>query len=148
SLKNFTDRQQFIQAFWEDRDPTPGTQRNEYKEEFDARLKYVKENFNREGPNPLKTDRGRVWMLLGKPNFRKRMPAEQGMVTVDFWQYAGVKQYGLPESFYLIFFMKNGIGAYRIYSPANDGPQALLNSTYGLESGNNQPNGPMKKGKD
>ena len=146
SLKNFTDREQFIEAFWEDRDPTPGTKRNEYKEEFDARLKYVKENFNREGPNPLKTDRGRVWMLLGKPNFRKRMPAEEGMVPVDFWQYTGVKVFGLPESFYLIFFMKNGIGAYRIYSPANDGPQALLNSTYGLESGNNQPNGPLKKG--
>lgn len=135
SLKNASDRDKFIDAFWEDRDPTPGTKRNEYREEYETRMKYVLENFGHESSIPAwKTDRGKVYLLLGKPGFRKRFPADNGMWPVDFWQYRGVRQYGLPESFYLLFFQKNGVGAYRIYSPANDGPEALLQSTYSLET--------------
>ncbi|MCI0617260.1 GWxTD domain-containing protein, partial [bacterium] len=33
SLKSNEDREKFIAAFWENRDPTPGTEKNEFKEE-------------------------------------------------------------------------------------------------------------------
>ena len=33
--------QEFIDLFWARRDPTPGTYVNEYKQEYDARVKYA-----------------------------------------------------------------------------------------------------------
>lgn len=134
SLKNAEDREKFIQGFWEDRDPTPGTKRNEFQEEYEERWKYVKENFNREGSTPAwKTDRGRVWLVLGKPRFRERIPEEQYLVPIEFWQYIGVKEYGLPESFYVLFYQRDGVGPYRLYSPAADGPESLVKQLAGLE---------------
>jgi GWxTD domain-containing protein len=138
SLKTAADRDKFIEAFWEDRDPTPGTKRNEYRDEYDERMKYVVDNFGHEGPPAWKTDRGKVYLLLGKPGFRKRFPEEGGMWPVDFWQYRAVREYGLPGSFYLLFYQKNGIGAYRLYSPSNDGPEALVQSTASIEGGSGQ----------
>src|SRR3972149_5480405 len=68
SLKTQTDRDGFREAFWEDRDPTPGTKRNEYREEYEERMNYVMQNFNREGAiRAWKTERGQTWMKLGKP---------------------------------------------------------------------------------
>ena len=134
SLKTNEEREKFIEGFWDDRDPTPGTKRNEFREEYEIRLKYVKENFNREGTiAPWKTERGRVWLALGKPQFRKRFPEEQYVLPIEFWQYRAVRDYGLPESFYVVFYQPNSIGAWRLYSPASDGPEALVKNLAGLE---------------
>jgi GWxTD domain-containing protein len=127
SLKTFQDRENFKKAFWEDRDPTPGTVRNEFKEEYEERFEYVKLNFNREGDIPAwKTDRGKTWMKLGKPRFRRRFPGDPVVYPTELWHYTGVHEYGLPETFYVLFFQKNGIGPYRIYSPAADGIESLV----------------------
>lgn len=133
-LKTDTARDKFIQEFWLDRDPTPGTKQNEYKDEYEARMKYVNENFNRESSLPAcKTERGKVWLLMGKPQFRKRFPEDNTMVPIELWQYASVKDYGLPSSFYVLFYQKNGFGPYRMYSPASDGPEALIKNAAGLD---------------
>jgi GWxTD domain-containing protein len=64
-----TDEQaeQFIELFWARRDPTPGTFQNEFKQEFDARVKYAKENFgHRQVPGEL-SDQGHAVIVLGFP---------------------------------------------------------------------------------
>jgi tetratricopeptide (TPR) repeat protein len=38
---------------------------------------------------------------------------------------------GLPSGFNLVFFQKDGMGEYVLYSPSADGPQALLTSYFG-----------------
>ena len=47
-LENDGEREAYIARFWQRRDPTPATQRNEYKEEFYRRLIYVDQDL-REG---------------------------------------------------------------------------------------------------
>src|SRR5262245_57685767 len=41
SLKSNEDRDKFVAAFWENRDPTPGTEKNEFKEEHTRRFEYA-----------------------------------------------------------------------------------------------------------
>lgn len=59
--------QEFIDLFWARRDPTPGTYVNEFKQEYDARVKYAKENFgHRQVPGEL-SDQGHAVIVLGFP---------------------------------------------------------------------------------
>src|SRR3569833_695554 len=54
SLSTDEQAEQFIELFWARRDPTPGTYPNEFKQEFDARVKYAQEHFShRQVPGEL-----------------------------------------------------------------------------------------------
>jgi GWxTD domain-containing protein len=66
-LSNDEERDQFIEAFWLRRDPTPDTVENEYKEEHYARIAYSNEHFAAGIPG-WKTDRGRIYIMYGKPD--------------------------------------------------------------------------------
>ena len=66
-LSNDEERDNFIEAFWARRDPTPDTVENEYKEEHYARIAYANEHFAAGIPG-WKTDRGRMYIMYGKPD--------------------------------------------------------------------------------
>ena len=66
-LSNDEERDNFIEAFWQRRDPTPDTEENEYKEEHYARIAYANEHFAAGIPG-WKTDRGRIYIMYGKPD--------------------------------------------------------------------------------
>src|SRR5882762_3372695 len=63
-LSNDEERDQFIEAFWQRRDPTPDTEENEYKEEHYQRIAYANEHFAAGIPG-WKTDRGRMYIMYG-----------------------------------------------------------------------------------
>jgi GWxTD domain-containing protein len=73
-LSNDEERDQFIEAFWQRRDPTPDTEENEYKEEHYARMAYANEHFAAGIPG-WKTDRGRIYIVFGKPDEIESHPA-------------------------------------------------------------------------
>lgn len=129
-----TDREKdlFIEAFWKHRDPTPGTPENEFKEEHYRRVNYANYHFGRGVPKPgWKTDRGRVYIILGEPRDIERYTGELQIFNTEVWFYQGLTEYGLPPGFNLVFFQKGGVGEYVLYSPTGDGPQALLTSYFG-----------------
>src|SRR5580692_8671920 len=66
-LSNDEERDNFIEAFWQRRDPTPDTEENEFKEEHYRRIAYANEHFAAGVPG-WKTDRGRVYIVYGKPD--------------------------------------------------------------------------------
>jgi GWxTD domain-containing protein len=66
-LSNDEERDQFIEAFWQRRDPTPDTEENEFKEEHYARIAYANEHFPAGIPG-WKSDRGRIYIVFGKPD--------------------------------------------------------------------------------
>ena len=66
-LSNDEDRDNFIESFWQRRDPTPDTEENEYKEEHYQRIAYANEHFAAGIPG-WKTDRGRMYIMYGKPD--------------------------------------------------------------------------------
>jgi len=66
-LSNDEERDNFIEAFWARRDPTPDTVENEFKEEHYSRIAYSNEHFAAGIPG-WKTDRGRMYIMYGKPD--------------------------------------------------------------------------------
>lgn len=124
-----TDRERdiFISAFWKHRDPTPETPRNEFQEEHYRRLAYANEFYGRGTPRPgWRTDRGRVYIVLGAPRNIESYSSTNGVYPTEIWFYLGDPALGLPTAFNVIFFKRNGTGDYVLYSPADDGPRALL----------------------
>ncbi len=63
-LSNDEERDNFIEAFWQRRDPTPDTPENEFKEEHYRRIEYANEHFAAGVPG-WKTDRGRMYIKWG-----------------------------------------------------------------------------------
>jgi GWxTD domain-containing protein len=63
-LSNDEERDQFIEAFWQRRNPDPDSEENEYKEEHYRRIEYANEHFASGIPG-WKTDRGRIYIMYG-----------------------------------------------------------------------------------
>ncbi|MGH9407314.1 MAG: GWxTD domain-containing protein [Terriglobia bacterium] len=66
-LSTDDEREQFIENFWERRNPNPGDPENEYKEEFYRRIAYANEHYASGIPG-WKTDRGRIYIMYGPPD--------------------------------------------------------------------------------
>ena len=58
------DKQAFITTFWESRDPTPGTESNEFREVWMQRVAYT-QRYNSEGTDGWLTDRGKFYLIYG-----------------------------------------------------------------------------------
>ena len=69
------ERERFIEEFWRRRDPDPDTDENEFKEEYYERIAYANEHFSSGIPG-WKTDRGRIWIMYGKPDERETHPTD------------------------------------------------------------------------
>ena len=128
------DRDIFIETFWKQRDPTPGTPQNEYREEHIKRFNYVNVNFKRGSSREgWMTDQGRFYILLGPASSIERLEMEQGLHPIQVWYYYGDKEKGLPAHFALVFFKKGSAGEYRLYDPIADGPDSLLIESKNLD---------------
>ncbi|MCG2815859.1 MAG: GWxTD domain-containing protein, partial [Candidatus Aminicenantes bacterium] len=131
-LNSDRERDMFILAFWKQRDPTPGTPENEFRKEHSDRISHANRRFGRGTPKPgWKTDRGRMYIILGEPNDIQRFEGKTQVYPTEVWFYQGKSDVGLPAGFSLVFFQESAVGEYRLYSPLADGPQALLTSYYG-----------------
>src|SRR5260370_24008044 len=72
-LQTDDEREKFIEEFWRRRDPDPDTDENEFKEEYYERIAYANEHFASGIPG-WKSDRGRIWIMYGKPDERETHP--------------------------------------------------------------------------
>jgi GWxTD domain-containing protein len=102
-------RMEFINEFWAKRDPDPGTEFNEFREEFYRRIEYANERFN-EGIPGWKTDRGRMYIYFGEPDQKDIRPMldnpqARGYFGYILWQY-------YRYSFAIMFVDKRGNGSY------------------------------------
>ncbi len=105
-LSNDEERDQFIEAFWQRRDPTPDTVENEFKEEHYRRMAYANEHFPAGIPG-WKTDRGRIYITYGPADEIEAHPSggtyerpmeEGGGSTSTFpfetWRYRYIEDIG------------------------------------------------------
>jgi len=131
-LQTDRERDLFIEAFWRQRDPTPGTTENEFKTEHFRRINYANYYLGRQSPIPgWKTDRGRIHIILGEPNDIQHFESGQEIYPAEIWFYQNKAEYGLPTGFNIVFFKEHGTGDYKLYSPTRDGPQAFLSNYLG-----------------
>jgi len=133
-LKTDRERELFIEAFWKHRDKTLGTPENEYKKEHYRRINYSNYHFGRAVAKPgWKTDRGRIYIILGEPRHIERFIGHSEIFNTEVWYYEGLIKFGLPPVFTLVFFQKGGTGEYVLYNPSQDGPQALMTNYWGSQ---------------
>lgn len=108
------ERFRLFREFWDKRDPTPGTQRNERMEEYYYRVAYANRNYGRLGAESgWNTDRGEVYIRFGEPDFVERHSFDYGSKPYQVWYYNR-----LGRRF--IFVDKTGFGDYRLLVPIWD----------------------------
>ncbi len=66
-LSTNEEREQFIEQFWQRRNPDPDSAENTYKEEHYRRIAYANEHYASGIPG-WKTDRGRIYIMWGPPD--------------------------------------------------------------------------------
>jgi len=131
-LENDRERELFISAFWKQRNPNPNLPENEFKKEHYRRFEYANQWFGRESPGPgWRTDRGRIYILLGEPKQIDRHESVTGLCPMQIWFYEGMAKFGLPQAFNVVFFRPDNAGDYVLYSPVKNGPQSLLTTYVG-----------------
>ena len=125
-LENDRERDLFIEEFWRQRDPTPGTTRNEFKDEHYRRIEYANRVFGRGTPiKGWRTDRGRFYIMLGRPSHVEKYSTSDAH-PIEIWYYRGNPKLGQAPSYRLLFFQRYGTGEFKLYSPAADGPKSLV----------------------
>jgi GWxTD domain-containing protein len=65
-LRTPEEKEQFIEQFWERRNPNPGKGGNEFREEHYRRIAYANAKYASGIPG-WKTDRGRIYIMFGEP---------------------------------------------------------------------------------
>lgn len=94
-----------LHQYWKKYDPTPLTEFNELKQEFYNRVDYAIEKFaSINGKNGAESDRGKIYITLGKPEKIERTPSpDKGMYEI--WYYEKLKRT-------FTFFDDRGTGNY------------------------------------
>lgn len=136
------ERERFIEEFWRRRDPDPDTEENEFKEEYYERIAYANEHFSSGIPG-WKTDRGRIWIMYGKPDERETHPMggsyerpsyEGGGSTTTYpfeiWFYRYLA--GVGSGVEIEFVDPTGSGEYRIARNPNEKDALLMVPGAGL----------------
>jgi GWxTD domain-containing protein len=111
-LPTDAEREHFIEQFWLRRDPTPGTTRNEFKEEHYRRIAYANQHYASSIPG-WKTDRGRIYITLGPADEIESHPS--GGVTSypsEQWRYRYIE--GVGTNVVIEFVDSTGSGEYRM----------------------------------
>lgn len=126
-LDNHRDREIFIRTFWLQRDPTPGTSANEYRDEIEKRFQHVLHFFSRGSSKPpWKTDMGRFYMILGEPNTVSSRESSNTIYPTQIWSYYGDVSLGLPTYFTILFYRPHNTPEWKHYNPASEDPRSLI----------------------
>lgn len=146
------DRKKFIEAFWRRRDPNPETEVNEFRQAYYTRLAIADKAFKAGIPG-WKTDRGRIYVLLGPPTdvIKKTMGdtptefgeskrqlssniLEEGTVTErssEIWIYNQYPDY-FSGPLRLVFMATEGTKDYKLVSDITIKPMSMI-SYYSFE---------------
>ena len=123
-LSNEEEREQFIEAFWDRRNPNPDSEDNEFKDEHYRRIEYANEHYAAGMPGWM-TDRGRIYIVYGPADEVESHPSggtyerpmeEGGGETSTFpfedWRYRYIE--GIGQEVIIEFVDDCQCGAYEM----------------------------------
>ncbi|MBZ5700117.1 MAG: GWxTD domain-containing protein [Acidobacteriia bacterium] len=118
------EREQFIEAFWQRRNPDPDSVENSFKEEHYRRIAYANEHFS-SGMAGWRTDRGRIYIMWGPPDEIQthtsgetyNRPVEEGggqtkVFAFDNWRYRYME--GIGNDITIEFVDPTGTGEFHM----------------------------------
>ena len=135
-LSNEEEREKFIEAFWDRRNPNPDSEDNEFKDEHYRRIEYANEHFPAGKPGWM-TDRGRIYIVFGPPDEIESHPSggsyerpmeegggETSTYPFEDWRYRHID--GIGEEVIVEFVDDCMCGAYEMTMDRSK-KDALLN---------------------
>jgi len=125
TLATAAERDEFIERFWQVRDPVPETFVNEFRDEHFKRIREANDKY-RESRQGWMTERGRMYITLGEPQDVMSYPSSQDLFPLEIWYYYNLDIPLFPNALQLLFFKRNGAGEYRLFSPVFDGMKSLI----------------------
>lgn len=124
-------KRNFLTAFWTRRDPTPGTPRNEAREDFYQKVEFANKNYRRASRDEAgwKSDRARIYLRNGQPDdvLRKGAQGPGGRLQsrampYEVWHYTASGK----DRFY-IFVDRSATGAFALVHSNDVGEVKLAN---------------------
>src|SRR6266849_1392274 len=141
-LSNEEEREQFIESFWDRRNPNPDSEDNEFKDEHYRRIEYANERFAAGMPGWM-TDRGRIYITFGPPDEIESHPSggsyqrpieEGGGNTSTFpfeqWRYRWIE--GIGTNIIIEFVDPTMTGEYRMTMDPSEKDALLMVPNAGL----------------
>ncbi|HEX7182072.1 MAG TPA: VWA domain-containing protein, partial [Thermoanaerobaculia bacterium] len=111
ALEKDYQRDAFIKNFWEARDKYKGTARNEFYDQWQARVREVRERFG----DMRNDERARIFLLNGPPAGAVASTCSTLIWPLEVWYYHGSDRLG--DDFFVVFYRKWGAGPYRLWNP-------------------------------
>ncbi len=121
NAKTSEEFKKFESNFWKQRDPSPNTPENEFKQEVDSRLKDIADDismdesglpnacFGRNGE--LNGEMAKVYLLYGEPGFKKFLRG-QSFVELLLWVYNDEDG---REQYRFLFYRQKNSGYFRLF---------------------------------
>jgi GWxTD domain-containing protein len=141
-LQTNEERENFIEQFWQRRNPDPDSVDNTYKEEHYRRIAYTNEHYA-SGIAGWKTDRGRIYIMYGKPDDLEShtqgeswdRPLDQGggetsTYAYEDWTYHYIE--GIGENVELEFVDPTGTGEFHLTTDPSEKDALLMVPGAGL----------------
>ena len=138
------EREQFIEAFWQRRNPDPDSPENTFKEEHYRRIAYANEHYASGIPG-WKTDRGKIYIMWGPAdevdshptggNWDRPMDQGGGSTTTypwETWRYRHLDGEGLGENVELEFVDPTSTGEYHLTMDPSEKDALLMVPGAGL----------------
>ncbi len=108
--KTDAEKRKRLIEFWNSKDPSPSTKKNEVLIEYYKRIKYADKHFSTPYTKGWKTDMGMVYIIFGLPSNIERHPYEMDTKPYEIWDY-----YEVNRQF--VFVDDSGFGDYRLITP-------------------------------
>ncbi|MCB2200949.1 GWxTD domain-containing protein [bacterium] len=101
-------RRTFLARFWAANDPDTSTAYNEFREEYQRRLRIVNDRYGSLQRDGWNTDRGRVYLLNGEPSYIEDHPFDSDIgKAYQIWEY-----HQLEGGVVFVFVDRNNYGDY------------------------------------
>lgn len=125
-LEGLDARRRLLMEFWKVRDPTPGTGRNEFRDEFYRLMRYANERYSMQRIEGWETDRGNVLLRYGRPGSIEANLYERGRKPYEVWTYDHLPGEGQAE---FIFADLDGFGEFELIHSTVAGERKLFDWT-------------------
>lgn len=100
-------QKRFLDKFWKDRDPSPGTKSNEALMDYYTRYEKANQQFTSQNRPGWKTDMGRVYVIYGPPAQVEKHDFEPNLPSYQIWYYFQLKDQ--PTQTIFVFADKSGM---------------------------------------
>ncbi|MCF7797102.1 MAG: GWxTD domain-containing protein [Lentisphaeria bacterium] len=104
-----TGKRNVLYAFWQQHDPDPETDVNEYKQDFYERVEMANRELGTNSRPGWQTSRGRTLIKYGRPNEIERAPLTTEQRPYEIWYY-----YEIEGGVEFVFVDKRGYGDYEL----------------------------------